>query len=78
MLVLVSDLFDSAWLYQDLLDEVSELGEAVFTLNALFMPHLSAPQMLSATQTTPSLVTDRHSISQHVCCSLILLACCHW
>jgi hypothetical protein len=38
------------------------------------MPYLSAPQMLLATRTTPSLVIGHHSISQHVCsCSFFWL-----
>jgi hypothetical protein len=37
-------------------------------LYALFMPYLSAPQMLLATRMTPSLVIGHHSIFQHVCC----------
>jgi len=36
-------------------------------LCTLFVPYLSAPQMLLATQMTPSLVIGHHSISQHVC-----------
>jgi hypothetical protein len=68
MLVVVSNLFDSAWLYQNLLDEVSESVKPLEVLYVLFVPYLSAPQMLLATQTTPSLVIGHHSISQHVCC----------
>ena len=47
----IPNLFDSARLYQDLLDEVSESFDALF---AIFEPYLSAPQMLLATRTTPS------------------------
>lgn len=65
MPVVISNLFDSAWPYQDLLDEVSEQFETHY---ALFQPYLSAPQMLSAMRTIPSLVIGHHSTSQHVCC----------
>ena len=51
--IVVSNLFDSAWVYQDLLDEV-RTAVCALSLYLIFVPYSSAPRMLSATQTTPS------------------------